>query len=944
MPTRQEFLGAVLPPEGLYCVVGIKGLKEIHSQTFHNTLLDVEVAVDHLDGLGINSYIAVSSFMSDRNRTAANAACLKSFFLDLDCGADTPKKYLDQNTALLALKKFVKDVGIPRPIIVNSGNGVHAYWPLLEAIKKDEWKVVAEQFKVTCLLNGLKIDPTVPADAARVLRAVGSHNFKGITPIPVNILNMVSPIDFAVFKGKFGDVGSGFAGAIRKPLDAVTLALLTKDRPSSFKLILKKSAAGTGCKQILDGTLNQETAGYDLWRGVLSVAKYCKDGDKDVHKVSSKYSGYTRKETEDMVAGIKGPYNCQTFWKSNPQGCDGCPNWGKITNPLQLGRGEVEVATAEDNVVRDILAPEVVHTIPEYPFPYVRGKSGGVYVKSEDKEGNPKDMMIYENDFYLVNTVDDPLEGMSALFKLHLPQDGVREFLIPMKEMISKETFGKRVAERGIGTTGKQMEALMHYANTSVKTYQKTKRADKSRLQFGWTDNYSSFIVGDRQITATGIKYSPPSSVTLGLTSFFRQSGTLEKWKEVASFYNRPGMELHMFALFSGFSSPLVPFSEEARSGILNLYSDGSGTGKTTMLRMINSIFGHPEELLLIKSDTMNSRISRIGTLQNITATIDEITNEPPEVTSDFLYDFLQTRGKNRLKHSHNIERINATTWKTDCVMTANAPIEDKLYVKKRSPDGELARCLDMEYQPGNTLSKIESDAIFAPLKTNYGWAGDIYMQYVIQKLPNVIKLLDKMQKSVDQAAGLTRRERYWSGLAVTRLVGGLVARSAGVMEFTDADFQRVYDYVIAFLISKRLSQTKATQSAPELVLGAFISEHVNDVLIINSGASRKSGAMAEAPIREPRGRLYVRYEPDTKLIYISKTKFRAFCTAGQTSYIGVLDAMRKQNTFVGEKKVRMGKGMQLSHPEAALIFTNQGDTLFEEGGNLGSGNPRNTH
>ena len=45
MPTRQEFLGAVLPPEGIYCVVGIKG-KVIHSQTFHRTLLDVDVAVE----------------------------------------------------------------------------------------------------------------------------------------------------------------------------------------------------------------------------------------------------------------------------------------------------------------------------------------------------------------------------------------------------------------------------------------------------------------------------------------------------------------------------------------------------------------------------------------------------------------------------------------------------------------------------------------------------------------------------------------------------------------------------------------------------------------------------------------------------------------------------------------------------------------------------------
>ncbi len=940
MPTRKEFLGAVLPPEGVYCVVGIVG-KVLRSQTFHETLLDVEVAVDHLDGQGINSFIAVSSFLSDRNRTAANAAYVKSFFLDLDCGEDTPKKYLDQNAALAALKKFVKETGIPRPIIVDSGNGVHAYWPLTKAVKKDEWKVVAEQFKVACLLSGLKIDPTVPADAARVLRAVGSHNFKGITPLPVEALNMVPPIDIEVFREKFGHVSGGFSGAPSRPLDAVTKALL-ENKPSSFKLILKKSAEGTGCNQILDAVLNQETASEPMWRAVLSIAKFCKDKDKAIHAVSYKHPEYTKELTEEKVALIHGPYNCQTFWKDNPTGCDGCPNRGKIKNPISLGRGEVEVATAEDNVVRDTKAPEIIYTIPEYPFPYVRGKNGGVYVKSEDKEGNPKDMLVYENDFYLVNTVDDPLEGMSALFRLHLPQDGVKEFLIPMKDMIAKDSFGKRVAEQGIGTIAKQMEALMHYANTSVKTYQKNKRAEKARLQFGWADNYSTFIVGDRQITATEIKYSPPSSVTLGLVNFFRQAGTLEKWKEIASFYNRPGMELHMFALFSGFGSPLVPFCSEPRGGILNLYSDGSGTGKTTMLRMINSIFGNPDELMLIKSDTMNSRMSRIGTLQNITATIDEITNEPPEVTSDFLYEFLQARGKNRLKHSHNIERINTTTWKTNCVTTANTPLEDKLYLKKRSPDGELARFLDIEYQSGNTLSKAESDAIFNPLKTNYGLAGDIYMQYVIQNLPSIIKLLDQMQGSIDKAAELTQRERHWSGLAVTRLVGGLVSRSAKILDFTDEDFQRVYDYVVSMLIAKRLAQTKTTKSAPDLVLGSFLSEHINDVLVINSGATRKAGAMAEAPIREPRGRLYIRYEPDTKLIYVSKTKFREFCTAGQTSYTSVLDAMKKQNAFVGEKKVRMGKGMQLSHPEAALIFNNQGDTLFEDGG-LVNGNPRDT-
>lgn len=929
MPTKQEFLGAILPPEGIYCVVGVKN-KVIHSQTFHKTLLDVEVASDHLDGQGIDAFVAVASFKDDRNRTSANVLQLKSFFLDLDCAPEDPKKYPDQASALSDLKKFVKEMRLPRPMVVNSGRGLHVYWTLTQGVSRTDWKPVAEQFKVTCLLKGLKIDPSVPADAARVLRVVETHNYKGDAPLPVEALNLSNPVEFEALRGLLGVVDSPVAGAIKHELDDATKALLN-NKPSSFKLILKKSAEGKGCNQILQAVLGQEETSEPIWRAVLSVAKFCKDKDKAIHAISSKHPEYTPEATEAKVNLIKGPYNCLTFWKDNPTGCDGCPNRNKIKNPIELGRGEVEVATPEDNVVKDAAAPEVTYTIPEYPFPYVRGKYGGVYVKSEDDDGNPKDAMVYENDFYLVNTVDDPMEGMSALFRLHLPQDGVKEFLIPMKDMIAKDSFGKRVAEQGIGTIGKQMEALMNYANTSVKSYQKNKRAEKSRLQFGWADDYSSFVVGDRQITVTGVKYSPPSSVTVGLISYFRQAGTLEAWKKIASFYNRPGMELHMFVLFAGFSSPLVPFSVESRGGVINLYSDGSGTGKTTMLKMINSIFGNPEDLMLIKADTMNSRISRIGVMQNITPTIDEITNEPPEVTSEFLYDFLQARGKNRLRHSHNIERLNTAKWKTNCVTTANSPIEDKIYIKKRSPDGELARFLDLAYQPGNTLSKVETDAVFAPLKTNYGVAGDVYMQYVIQNLSKCIDLLVSMQRSIDAAAELTQRERYWSGLAVTPLVGGLIARAAGVLDFSDEDFQRVYKYVVQMLKDKRVAQTKIIFSTPDSMLGSFISEHINDTLVINGGTRKGAHGVMDGPIREPKNRLYIRYEPDTKLIYVNRAKFREHCAQYQVSFKAVIDAMIAKRRYIGDKKVRMGRGTPLSSPEYALIFNNEKDTLFED-------------
>lgn len=931
MLTRQEFMEVVLPPEGIYCVFALDG-KRPRSQTFHKTKQDVDITVDVLEEQGFDSFIALANFNSAQNRTAPNVLSLKSFFLDLDVdpNASDDRHYASQADAIVALKQLVKDLKLPRPIVVNSGRGVHAYWPLTAAVPRDEWRAVAERFKTTCLLRGMKIDPAVPADPARVLRAVGSSNFKDrLNPLKVEVLSTADPTEFAHFRGLLGVTENTTPQPTRPPLDDTTKNLLA-NRPASFKIILEKSLTGEGCKQLLLAVQEQEATSEPLWRAALSIAQFCKDRNRAIHAISNRHPDYSTAETEEKASRIQGPYKCETFWKDNPSGCEGCKHRGVITSPIVLGKGLVEQATQEDHVVTDAAAPTKSYVIPEYPFPYFRGKNGGLYVRAKNKEGELEDILVYENDFYLVHTVDDPILGMAALFRVHLPQDGVREFLVPMQDMVGRDVFSKRLAHEGVFALGKQMEALTMYASRSIKAFQNQTKAKKSRLQFGWADSYTSFIVGDRCITATDVTYSPPSSVTLELIGKFRQQGTLEAWKKVVSFYNRPGMELHLFALFGGFSSPLVPFSKK-KGSVMSMYSEGSGTGKTTMLKVINSVFGHPEETMLILRDTVKSRINRIGTMQNISATIDEITNEPPERMSDFLYDFLHARGGNRLQGSHNIERLNTTTWAANCYVTSNALIEDKLYSIKRNPDGEMSRFLEFEWTPGNDLSKLESDEIFGPLDKNYGWAGDVYVQFLIRNFSLALDTLERMGQIIDTKAALTNRERHWSAMVATHLTGGLMARQAGLLSFTNEDFTRVVDWIVKQLIA-RMSKAKSSAQDFSSILGAFLADHVNDALIIRSTATRKLNPTGlDAPIREPRGKLCVRYEPDTQNIYVRRTLFRKYCSDQQVSYAQVLKYMTATKRFLGERKMRLAKGLAFSHPEDVLVFHDPEGNYFGE-------------
>jgi hypothetical protein len=933
MLTRQQFLGAVLAPEGKYCVVGISG-KGAPSQRFFDTLTQVDAAVDELEAQQVNSFVAVASYNNDTDRTAANVKYLKSFFLDLDVGGGNDKKYPDQQSAVADVKRFVKELRLPRPMLVNSGNGVHVYWPLTEPLARPQWKVIATRLKMACLMAGVKIDAKVTSDAARILRAVGSNNWKNPgNPLPVSVLNLVPAVDVASFRAVLGVNDEMLESATERPINEVTKALIEQKNdvaPSSFRLILKKSAEGKGCNQILHAVQHQEEVLEPLWRAVLSTAKFCKDGERAIHIVSSKHPDYNAVQTQAKADAIQGPYSCTAYWEENPDGCEGCVHKGKITNPIALGRGELATASPEDNVIPNPKpeAAQVTYTIPEYPFPFARGAHGGIVVKKKDEDGNPDDDMIYENDFYLVQTIDDPLQGMSGLFRLHLPQDGVREFMIPLKEMISRDLFGKRIAEQGVSTIGKQVESLMAYSNMSVKKYQASSRAARSRVQFGWADNYTSFIVGDRQITATATLYSPPSSVTISLMNPYRKQGTLEEWKKLANTYNRPGMEPYMFGLFLAFGSPLAAFMSE-RCGIVNFFSPESGTGKTTILRMINSVFGHPDDTMLIKEDTQNSRINRVGVLQNIAATVDEITNETPEATSNFLYQFLHGRGKHRMQGSFNIERSNNITWKSIGVVTANSSLQDKLHQKKSSPDGELARLLEYQLDPITGMSKEESDELFRPLYSNYGVACVPYIRYLLLNMPSIESCLNDTQRSIDRAAQLVQRERFWSAMGTIGMGGGIFAREAKVLDISNADIKRVFDWFTADLKAKS-SKTREVVPANVTAVGEFMSSHINDTLMINSGVSRTGGGPQEAPIMIPRGKLYIRIEPDTKRVYINKSIFRQFCAERQISYSSVLTILGNQKKYFGERKMRMGKGMVSTQPEIALEFAYENEELFD--------------
>ena len=208
---------------------------------------------------------------------------------------------------------------------------------------------------------------------------------------------------------------------------------MMEDRVKRFSTIMINSAQGEGCKQLLYCYENQNEIGYNLWRSALSIATHCVDRDDAIHKMSSEHPNYTEGETERKALDIGAPHLCTTFERENPGGCDDCPNKGKFKTPIMLG---VEIAKAEEFDEGDETeGVQILDTVfPPLPEPYFRAKSGAIYLNVA--ESDP--ILIYENNLYVVKRMRDPVAGETALLHLHLPQDGLKEFPVPLASLVVK--------------------------------------------------------------------------------------------------------------------------------------------------------------------------------------------------------------------------------------------------------------------------------------------------------------------------------------------------------------------------------------------------------------------------------------------------------------------------------------------------------------------------
>ena len=839
----QDFLAAVLPSSGLYCTAELSTKKRQH--IFVGDLNGLEESIQQFETQEKNTYFALASFSTSGSREAANACAMRSIFIDLDVGTGE-KTYPTKRAAVEALDTFMHASALDTlgsPWIVDSGGGVHAYWPLDHDATIPEWKPVAEAFKRSAKEHHFRIDMTVTADAARVLRPPGTTNHKYDPPRPVVLRNRGDTFSLDAMAKKLGltlpavpppmnEAPLILPGKPPKPLakaPSAAMLALTQNNITLFKNILVKTAAGRGCGQVAYYKEHATEDGLEpLWRGLLSIAQKCTDGEKAARILSAMHP-YDPDRMLQKLREIKGPYACTKLDTENPGVCIDCPHWGKITNPLILGRD-----VAVDNVEKLYEAPSGLGKAlkrPELPFPYAFGVQGGVYRKKKAEEmvegGDNKPVQILPFDFFMVDMLQ---EGTSYRSRFAAVRPKSTVFVTLHNNMVGKkdEVIKTLAGQNIIAAYGAGNDKNLHdYVRVCIGNASAADTSLRVPPNLGWQPD-SGFAISDQVLLPHGQSYTYVSDRLNNIINVTSTKGTLGDWQRVMHMMQTKELWGPVMFAAIGFGSPLMQWVDDGTPGMTFLAcGKQSGIGKTLALSLCASVWGHPTHYLVVPSTSNTTMLQRAGLLGNCPLVIDELTNKSHtsdrEWMPNFVFDYSQGGHKLKGSNSANAELDNTLIWRALAALSANTPeMEHMMGARDTTSEGEVRRML--EWHATDKLQWTDAEReVKGLLGQNYGVAGRAYAQWLVEHVDVAKEVLADTQRRWRRLMSAEDSERFWTAGCGATLTGAILAgpKYANVFDFDVAALSKMLQKLV---ISAR-SIIGANQQSAEDILNAYTRE-----------------------------------------------------------------------------------------------------------------------
>lgn len=909
--TTEEFLRHIWPSTGLYCVVHSATLSNGRQIKRHKVFQGITGALEYIDlqrqheDVWFAIHTLKEPFIKDGDaihwRTHENMKEARAFFLDLDVG-DAKNKYSSQKEAVIALHKFCVTIGIPMPMTVSSGNGVHVYWVIDRPLPTLEWKAHALKLRALMTYHNMRFDDSRVDDQSSILRVAGTFNQKNRdNPKPIEVKTRAEVIPTDDF--------------IRMLSDAVIVAGINVNDPPAPRSKKQTSVLGSNigpdelppvdiltvaeyCYQVQRFIRLRGRVSEPEWQASLMIAMHLRNGDKLVHRISEGDERYTPEGTDEKVQRLRdsgvGPASCEMLQqRCGAEICAGCvfesepkinATTGARLGPLAFARRWLKSKEAPPPVVQlpsDIAdEPEV---IPPPPKPFKRLSNGSIAVSVEADDEKHYDVIILDTDLYPIkrlehvtnqkeNNPKDAYRRAAVIWRAATPKDGEVEFELKAHEINDLRVLSSALAHNHVWVLPDNLKDVQRYMIAYIKELQKTATVEEQHDHFGWGTGLKSFVLSDRVIFENDRIGETRLVGNAASAGYLRKAGALDEQVRLLDFFNNPDSLRMQFLICASIGSPLLALTPQ--HGALVNAQGPSGTAKTTALYAAASIWGNPDRYIINgreEGSSLKGRYDRSMTLCNLPLCIDEFTDRD---TKDIISLAMgATQGVQRLTLTRTgMERAQTDRLKANiAIITSNTSLVRRVGDNLSAGIPASMRIIEIPFPvlERNPEMKAKGDTVLIGLRENHGLIGEHVARFYVQHRSALGEQIAKLSTKIETRADLPTSYRIRTSAAACTIVGCEVARRLGLVGY---DPKVLLNWYVSYLIPQMRRETIILE--PSSIIADYLSQELPNSLIV---AKRTQGS-GVFTLREPRGALNVRYDMQTREIVLADTPLDNYC------------------------------------------------------------------
>jgi hypothetical protein len=749
-------------------------------------------------------------------RIGSNAVALKALYADLDVKDGA---YENTREALAALYSFCDGIRLPRPtVLVQSGSGgLHAYWVLDQALSVNEWKPLAHALSHALQAHKVHCDTGCTVDSVRILRVPQTLNYKHDPPREVKLGPMVEH-DYPVEQlwsalEPFRTMVATSPALPPKPhqegADEVDDELgAGVEKLPERKINLKDRELLQGCGFLRNALV---TGGRDynnpLWMLTTLVATFTENGEHNAHAMASGHPTYEKEQTDAMYArklkdreekGLGWPA-CSTIRAAGCASCPTCPNLRLARTPLHLAakaKVQPSVSAAAQSAPG---APAIT-----LPGGYVQDAAGHILLRKRDSDGNVNLVPIT---MFTMNNVWVQADPWILHFE-RSTADGIHKEKIIFADVPGDQLFMRVLVSRGIPIQEAQLKPFRSFLMAWLSHLQASRNNVVKSLPYGWYPEKGAptgFTFGGHTYSKEGSRVAAQGDPNIA--SQFEPIGAKEPWMEAAKFITKQGRQDLCAILATTFAGPLMRFAG-APGVIVSGYSPDSGIGKTTAMRVAQSVWGHPKLAMQGLKATNKSVLYKMGELRNVPMYWDELQNV--DHTKSFVdIIFAVSEGQEMSRLTRQVTMRKAGDWDTMMIVASNTSISDAIAKSTASTTAGINRVFEFRVRPApKTMYTGEANITLSRIYENYGNIGVDYARWLgehpEQVRENVQSSLIQLQKEVDEA----NEERLWTAAMTTILLGAKYANDLG---FTEFDLTALKAFLYSALQNQRNEKGEAS-------------------------------------------------------------------------------------------------------------------------------------